>query len=80
MIKANFSVTEGNFFDFMTSPEKRIDKIYKKLVHSNSLSEETRRHLKTVGTRPGTMYGSCKVHRYVLMTFRPILSALQIPA
>ena len=62
--------------------KKRIHKIYKKLVDFNSMSEETGRHLKPVGTRPGIMYGSCKVHKKCVdgcPPFRPILSALQTP-
>ena len=46
------------------------------------MSEETRKHLKQVGTRPGIMYGSCKVHKKCVdgcPPFRPILSALQTP-
>ena len=46
------------------------------------MSEETRRHLKPVGTRPGTMYGSCKVLKKCVNgcpPFRPILFALQTP-
>ena len=84
MIKANFTIDlkDDNFLNFVTSQEKRIDKINKKLVHSNSMSEETRRHLKPVGTRPVIMYGSCKVHRKCVdgcPPFRPILSALKTP-
>ena len=76
------ALKDDNFLNFITSQEKRIDKIYKKLVDSNSMSEETRRHLKPVGTRPGIMYGSCKVHKKCVNgcpPFRPILSALQTP-
>ena len=46
------------------------------------MSEETWRHLKPVGTRPGIMYGSCKVHKKYVDGFPPfgtILSALQTP-
>ena len=53
------TIKDDNLLNFITSQEKCIDKIYKKLVDSNSMSEETRRHLKPVGTRPGIMYGSC---------------------
>ena len=52
------------------------------LVDSNRISEETRRHLKPVGTRLGIMHGSCKVHKKCVdgcPPFRPILSALQTP-
>ena len=74
------AVKYHNFLNFVTSQEKRIDKIYKKLVDSNSMYKETRIHLKPVGTRPGIMYGSCKVHKKCAdgyLPFRPILSALQ---
>ena len=76
------ALKDDNFLNFTTSQEKRIDKIYKKLVDSNSMSEETRKHLKPVGTRPGIMYGSCKMHKKCVdgsPPFRPILSALQTP-
>ena len=74
------AVKDDNFLYFITNQEKRIDKIYKKLVDSNSMSEETRRHLKAVGTRPGIMYGSCEVHKKCVdgcPPFRPNLFALQ---
>ena len=54
----------------------------KKLVASNSIFEETRRSLKPVGTRPGIMYGLCKVHKDIIDNcppFRPILSAINTP-
>lgn len=60
------AVKDENFF--ITSQEKRINKIYKKLVDLNSLSKETRRHLKRARTGPEIMYGSCKIHKKVLMT------------
>ena len=46
------------------------------------MSDETRRHLKPVGTRPGIIYGSGKVHKkcvYGCPPFRSILSTLQTP-
>ena len=57
------ALKDGNFLNFVTSQEKRIDEIYKKLDNSNSMSEETRRHLKAAITRPRIMYGSCKLHK-----------------
>ena len=48
---------------FAVSQEKRVDNILKKLVASNSVSEESRRSLKPFGTRPGIMYELCKVHK-----------------
>ena len=38
----------------------------KTLAASDSVSEETRRSLKPVGTRPGTIYGLCIVHKDIV--------------
>ena len=68
--------------NFVSSQEKHIDKIYKKLVDSISVSQERRRHLKPVENRPGMMFNSCKVQQKCVDScppFRPILSALQAP-
>ena len=74
------ALKDGNFLNFVTSQEKRVDEIYKKLDNSNSMSEETRRHLKAAISRHRIMYGSCKLHKKCVdgcPPFRPILSALQ---
>ena len=66
---------------FAAKQEKRVDNMLKKLVASNCISEETRRSLKPVGTRPGIMFGFCKVHKDFIdncQPFRPILSAINI--
>ena len=47
------NVKDDNFLKFVTSHEKRINKIHKKLVDSNRKTGETQRHLKPVGSRPG---------------------------
>ena len=76
------ALKEDNFLNFITSQGKCIDKIYKKFVDSNSISEETRRHLKPVRTRPEIMYGYCKKNKKCVNgspPFRPYLSALQTP-
>ena len=70
------------FLNFVLNQEKRIDTIFKNLVDSNSMSKEIRKSIKPVGTRPGTTYGLCKVHKQEVdgcPPFRPILSALQTP-
>ena len=51
----------NGILNFAVNQEKRVDNTLKKLVASNSISEETRRSLKPVGTGPGIMYGLCKV-------------------
>ena len=66
--------------NFVTSQEKRIDKIYRTLVDSDSMSEEIWKYVKPVRTRPVIMYGSCKVYKRCVddsPPFRLILSALQ---
>ena len=43
---------------------------------------KTRKSLKLVGSRPGVMYGSCKVHKANIencLPFRPILPTLNTP-
>ena len=70
------------FLNFVVNQEKCIDTIFKNLVDSNSMSKEMRKSIKPVGTRSGTMYGLCKVHKQEVdgcPPFRPILSALQTP-
>ena len=70
------------FLNFVVNQEKRTDNIFKKLVDSNSMSKEMRKFVKPVGTRPGIMYGNCKVHKQQIdgfPPFWPILSALQTP-
>ena len=70
------------FLNFVVNQEKRIDTIFKNLVASNSILKEMCKFVKPVGTRPGIMYGKCKVHKQQVdgcPPFRPILSALQTP-
>ena len=76
------NLKDDGILNFVINQEKRVDNILKKLVASNSISEETRRFLKTVGTRPGIMYGLCKVHKDIIDNcppFGPILSAITTP-
>ena len=76
------NLKNDGILNFAINQEKRVDNILKKLLASNSISEETRRSLKPVGTRPGIMYGLCKVHKDIVDNcppFRPILSAINTP-
>ena len=67
--------------NFAVSQEKHVGNILKTPVASNSMSEETRRSLKPVGTRPGLMYGLCKVHKDIVNCppFRPISLSINTP-
>ena len=73
---------DDTLLNFAINQEKHVDKVLKKFVEAKSMTEKTRKSLKTVGTRPGFMYGSCKVHKASVGNcppFRPILSALNTP-
>ena len=81
-------VNADNFFNFFTSQEKRIDKIYKKFFKSKIMPKERQKHLKPVETIPGIMHCYCKVHKKMLfpVVFQPFLvdfqtikTALQTP-
>ena len=70
------------FLNVVVNQEKHIDTIFKKLVDSNSMSKEMPKSIKPVGSKPGTMYGLCKVYKQEVdgcPSFRPVLSALQTP-
>ena len=78
----NMNLKNDGIFNFAINQEKLLDNIFKKVVASNSIFEETRRFLKPVGTRPGIMYRLCKIHIDILANcrpFRPILSAINTP-
>ena len=49
------------FIEFCCQPEKRVDKVLKKLVEPNSMTGKDKKSLKPVGSRPGVTYGLCKV-------------------
>ena len=64
------------FLNFVFNQENRTDTIFKNLIDSNIISKEMRKLVKPVGTRPGIMYGNCKVHKQQVdgcPPFRPIL-------
>ena len=76
------NLQNDGILNFAVNQEKSVDNIFKKLVATNSISEETRKSLKPVGTRPGIMYGLCKVHKDIIDNFppfRPIFSTINTP-
>ena len=78
----NTNLKNDGILNFTINQEKSVGNILKKLVTSSSISEETRRSLKPVGTRPGIMYGLCEVHGDIIdncPSFRPFLSAIYTP-
>ena len=65
--------------NFQVNPEKSINEILKSLTSSGKLSDKQCKIIKAVGSRPGVLYGFCKVHKAiadVCPPFRPILTAI----
>ena len=76
------NLKNDGILSFAVNQEKCVDNIFKKLVVSNTISEETRRPLKTVWTSPGIMYGLYNVYKDIIdkcPPFRPIFSAINTP-
>ena len=68
--------------NYIINSEKRVTDLLKKLKNKNTISEKTYNKLRPVGSKPGTLYGSAKVHKPLingLPSFRPILSAIGTP-
>ena len=65
------SLRDDTLSNFAINQEKHNDKVLKRLVEPKSMREKTRRSLKPVGTRPGVMYGSCKVHKASVVNCPP---------
>ena len=65
------SLKDNTSLNFAINQGKHVDKVLKKLVESKSMTEKTRKSLKPVGTRPGVMYGSCKVHKASVVNCPP---------
>ena len=73
------SLKDDTLLNFAINQQKHFGKALKKLPESKSTTEKTRKTLTLVGTRPGVMYGSCKVHKASIGNgppFRSILSAV----
>ena len=68
--------------NFQVNHEKLINEILKRLKSSGSLSYKQYKKIKAVRSRPGVLYGLCKVHKVIVDVcppFRPILSAIGAP-
>ena len=65
------NLKNDGILNFAVNQEKRVENILKKLLATNSISEETRISVQPVGTRPGIMYGLCKVHKDIINNCLP---------
>ena len=75
--------TKKGLLNFAVNHEKRINEFLKSLKSSGTFSNEQYRKIKAVGSRPGILYGLCKVHKKIVdrcPPFRPILSAIGTPS
>ena len=75
--------TKKGLLNFSVNHEKRINEYLKSLKSSGVLSVEQHKKIKAVGSRPGVLYGLCKVHKNIVdrcPLFRPILSAIETPS
>ena len=73
------SIKKG-ILNFSINHEKNINNYLKRLEKSGTLSTEQYKKFKAVGSRPGILYGLCKVHRAITdicPPFRLILSAVE---
>ena len=76
------SLKDDTLSNFVINQQNHVDKAFKKLAESQSMTEKTRTSLKQVGTRPCVMYGSSKEHKASAVNcppFGPILLALNTP-
>ena len=77
-----FSIKKG-ILNFSVNHEKNINNYLKRLEKSVALSTEQYKKIKAVGSRPGILYGICKVHKAITdicQPFRPILTAIGTPS
>ena len=69
--------------NFSTNHERRINDYLKSLEKSGSLTTDQYKKIKAIGSRPGILYGLCKVHKAIIDVcppFRPIFSAIGSPS
>ena len=78
----NVVVAPDKDLNYIINSEKRVTNLFKKLKNKNAISEETFNKLRPVGSKPGKLYGSVKVHKPLvngLPPFRPFLSGMGTP-
>ena len=76
------SIQKG-ILNFSINIERNINNYLNRLEKSRSLSTKQYKKIKAVGSKPGILYGLCKVQKTitdVCPPFRPILSAIESPS
>ena len=75
-------VAPNKDLNYVINSEKRVTDLLKKFKNKNAISEETYNKLRPIGSKPGALYGSAKVHKPLkneLTPFRPSFSAIGTP-
>ena len=78
----NIPVAPDKDLNYITNSEKRFTDLLEKIKNEKAICEETYNKLRPVGSKPGTLYGSAKVHKpliHGLPPFRHIFSAIGTP-
>ena len=59
------NLKNDGILSFAVNQEKRVENVKKKLVASNTISQETRRFIKPTESSPGVMHGLCKTQKNI---------------
>ena len=79
---SKLDIPAGKENNHIVNLEKRITSALKLLKEKEIIDKCTYKSIKPIGSRPGTLYGSGKIHKETrngLPPFRPILSAIDTP-
>ena len=79
---SKLDIPAGKEINHIVNLEKRIISELKLLKDKEIIDKSTYKSIKPVGSRPGILYGSGKIHKETckgLPPFRPILSAIDTP-
>ena len=68
----NIPVAPVKDLNYITNFEKRVTDLLEKIKNKNAISEETYNKLRPVGSKPGTLYGSAKVHKPLIHGLPPV--------
>ena len=60
------NLKNDGILSFAVNQEKRVENVKKKLVASNSISQETRRFIKPTESSPCVMHGLCKTKKNII--------------
>ena len=79
---SKLDIPAGKEINHIVNLEKRITSALKLLKDKEIIDKSTYKSIKPIGSRPGILYGSSKIHKETrngLPSFRPILSAIDTP-